>query len=418
VLDELPADLPPALGEARERVRHALQAHAEGGFAIDARKRAEALSGFGDDATPGTSFGLRSGTSESPELALQVGARLEDGRVDGVDARLHLDDSVAATELFGIQWQAWAHRSWWGPGWQDSLILGSNAPAFKAIGVQRRWASTSDSRWLAWLGPWNGELFVAQTEDDMHAFLFGQRITMRPFPQLEIGLTRTAQWGGEGRPQSLQSFLRMFTTLGSNPGTRQQRASDPSNTMAGFDLRARCPAGLRCAVYAQLIGEDEAGLMPSKYLALYGLEHWSADGQQRLFAEYVDTHCGALPLESAREGCAYRNWAYPQGYANDGRWTGANVGPDSRMLTLGWLNAATDSALRLHLGRIGSRVGSFSPSTGDPATSGRLLGLSARQGFTWGRSTLSGQLDWMRVMAPDGAHAELRLGAQWEMPLD
>jgi hypothetical protein len=417
-LDELPVDLPPALDEAREQVRLALRAHAEGRFTVSARHRAEALSGFGDEATPGSSLGVSSGPFESPEFALQVGARLEDDRVGGVDARLRPDDSVAAAELFGMQWQAWAHRSWWGPGWQDSLILGSNAPAFKAVGIQRRWASRSDSRWLAWLGPWNGEVFVAQMEDDMHAYLFGQRITLRPFPQVEIGLTRTAQWGGDGRPQSLQSFLRMFTTLGSNPGTRQQRASDPGNTMAGFDLRARCPGGLRCTVYGQLIGEDEAGLMPSKYLALYGLEHWSADGKQRAFAEFADTRCGAIPTGAPREGCAYRNWAYPQGYADDGRWLGANVGPDSRMLTLGWMNVGTDSALKVHVGHVGSRVGAFSPVTGDPATSGRLLGLSARQGFTWGRSKLTSQLDWMHLDAPDGTHSALRLGVQWEVPLD
>ena len=417
-LDRLPADLPPPLEEAREHVRHALVANAAGAFGVNARHRAEALSGFGDEATPGSSISVSSGAFESPDVALRVGARLEDARIDGVDARLQAEDSAAATEWFGMQWQAWAHRAWWGPGWQDSLILGSNAPALKAIGIQRRWASTSDSRWLAWLGPWNGELFVAQTEDDMHAYLFGQRITLRPFPQVEIGLTRTAQWGGHGRSQSLRSFLRMFTTLGSNPRTPLQRASDPGNTMAGFDLRVRCPDGLRCAAYGQLIGEDEAGLMPAKYLAQYGLEHWSVDGQQRTFAEYVDTRCGADPLSTAREGCAYRNWAYPQGYANDGRWLGANVGPDSRVLTLGWMSVATDSALKFHAGRVGSRVGSFSAITADPSTSGRLLGLSARQGFSSGRATFSGQLDWMRIAAAAGPRTEWSVGLRWQIPLD
>jgi hypothetical protein len=88
------------------------------------------------------------------------------------------------------------------------------------------------------------------------------------------------------------------------------------------------------------------------------------------------------------------------------------------MLTLGWMDAARDSALRLHLGRIGSGVGAFTPTTDDPSRSGRLLGLSARQGFTWGRSQLSGQLDWMRVFAPNGPHSELRASVQWQIPLD
>jgi hypothetical protein len=417
-LDKLPAELTPALEMAREQVRRALRAQAPGRVAMMARGHSEALAGFGDQATPGSALEVRSGTFESPDVVAQVGGRLEDRGDTGDGERLRFDESVLAAEVFGLQLQAWSHRSWWGPGWQNSLILGSNAPAFNAIGVQRRWASTSGSPWLAWLGPWNGELFVAKTEDDMDSWLFGQRITLRPFPQLEIGLTRTAQWGGKGRPQSLESFMRMFAAVGSNPATRQQQASDPGNTMAGFDLRARCPEGLRCAVYGQFIGEDEAGFMPSKYLGLFGVEYWPADGQQRVFAEYIDSRCGAPPLGTPARGCAYRNWAYPQGYASDGRWMGANVGPDSRLLTLGWMDAARDSAVRLHLGRIGSGVGAFSPTTDDPSTSGRLLGLSARQGFTWGRSQLSGQLDWMRVFAPNGPHSDLRVSLQWEIPLD
>jgi len=415
-LDKLPDTLAPALGKAREHVRRALQAQAQSRVGLTVRGRAEALSGFGDEATPGPLLDARSHVLDLPRLAAQVGGRLEDRSSGPHGAQLRLNDSVVATEVFGIQLQAWSHRSWWGPGWQNSLILGNNAPSVNALGIQRREASTSATPWLSWMGPWNAELFVARTEDAMHAYLLGQRFTLRPFSHVEIGLTRTAQWGGEGRPESLESFIRLIGGGSFNAETPQQQSSDPGNAMAGFDLRARCPGSWRCAVYAQLIGEDEAGLMPSKYLGLYGLEHWSADGQQRMFAEYIESQCGAGMLGSPEKGCAYRNWAYPEGYASDGRWVGANVGPDSKVLTLGWMNVASASALRLHIGHIGSRAGTFSPTTGDPSTSGRLLGLSARQGVAWGGSELIGQFDWMRVAAPSGPRIALRLGLQWQFP--
>ena len=51
----------------------------------------------------------------------------------------------------------------------------------------------------------------------------------------------------------------------------------------------------------------------------------------------------------------------------------AAAGADSRLLTLGWLDAEQGTALRLHTGRIGARVGVFAPP-GDPEHSGTIHG--------------------------------------------
>jgi len=163
-------------------------------------------------------------------------------------------------------------------------------------------------------------------------------------------------------------------------------------------------------VYAQLIGEDATHGLPSRFLGLYGLESWSADGEQRWFGEFVETLCGAFLEHHTVRPCAYRNYAYPEGYTSAGRWMGAAVGPDSRVLTLGWLAAAQGASVRLHAGRIGSRIGSFSPDSLDPQTSGRLLGVQARQDFRWGDADLTTELDWLRIDAPAGERTEARLG--------
>lgn len=88
------------------------------------------------------------------------------------------------------------------------------------------------------------------------------------------------------------------------------------------------------------------------------------------------------------------------------------------MLTLGWLDAANDSALMLHVGRVEWRIGSFSPTPDDLASSGRLIGVAAQQGFALGRATLTPQLSWQRVATRDGARTQASIGTTLSMNLD
>ena len=409
-LDKLPGALTPVLSDARAQLRQELQAQDRRQFTLRLRGRGETLSGFGDDATPGSGLGVRSSTLATPHLALQAGARI-DAQPGRSAVKMRLEGTALATEVLGVQLQAWSHRSWWGPGWQDSLVLGNNAPAFDAIGVQRAAAGRSQSPWLSWLGPWTFEFFLAQAEGGSHAIFVGNRVTARPSPLLEIGLTRTAQWGGSNHPQTLTSFTKMLLGIGVNANAPGQAANDPGNEMAGFDVRLRCPGGRRCAAYAQVIGEDATRHVPSRFLGLYGVESWSADGRQRWFAEFVETVCGAVLEHHPLRPCAYRNYAYPEGYTHAGRWIGAAAGSDSRVLTLGWLDADSGTSLRLHDGRVGSRIGSFTPDPNDPHTSGRLVGVAARQDFRWRGTGVTAELDWLRVHAPDGERTEARVGA-------
>lgn len=421
-IDALPGELPPALDAARSRVKRELNAQEGSLGTLTLRSRAEVLAGFGDDATPGSAIALRSPMYTAPNLALQFGARVDvRSSADTSGTRLRLDDSAVATEAYGVQLQAWAHRAWWGPGWQSALALSNNAPALMGVGLQRASAAQSGSKWLSWLGPWNAELFVAQTEgvnSPPHPLLIGNRVTLRPFPQVEIGLTRMVQWGGGGRDNSLRSFFYALTSLHSNADNPTEQRIDPGNSLAGFDLRVRCPSSWACAGYAQLIGEDKANYIPTKYLGVMGLEFWPGDASQRFVAEYAETGCHAAFFRSALLQCAYFNYAYQQGYASAGRWLGASLGPDSRVLTLGWLDAANDSALKLHVGRVGWRTGSFSPTPDDPASSGRLVGVSAQHGFALGRATLTPQVSWQRVATNDGARTQASIGATFSMNLD
>ena len=420
-LDTLPAELPPGLEAARALVLAELRAQQASRIGVTVRERKDALAGFGDDATPGSSLQLRSAEFDGPHLAMQVGGRLDPVADSGrSQATARLDDSAVAVDAFGVQAQAWAHRSWWGPGWQSALPLGNNAPALDGVGFQRTQVIPSESPWLSWLGPWNTDLFLARTEGEQpgagsNPLVSGWRLTARPLPLLEIGLTRMVQFGGTGHPETLGSFLRGVVGSHANAQTVGARSRDSGNGLAGADLRIRCPAGLRCAGYAQVMGEDDRKHLPYKYLELVGTEVWSADGTMRVYFEAAEIGCRSTWRGPTVPNCAYRNYAYPGGYTNGNRWLGAGIGSDGKLLTLGWVDSAWDSALRLDYGRIGSNIDTFGPPIAPDAP---VWAFSARKGWHVGSMSLTPEFDWYRIATPQGAHVTSRAGIEMSTTLD
>jgi len=420
-LDTLPAELPPKLDAARALVRAELSAQRSIRVGVTLRERKDALAGFGDDATPGSSLQVRSAELDGPHLAMQIGGRLDPVADSGRDrATPRLDDSAVAVDAFGIQAQAWAHRSWWGPGWQSALPLGNNAPALDGVGFQRTEVLPSESPWLSWLGPWNTDFFVARTEGEptgpgSNSLVSGWRVTARPLPLVEIGLTRMVQFGGTGHPETLGSFLRGVVGAHANAQTVGAQSRDSGNGLAGADVRVRCPAGLPCAGYVQIIGEDDRKHLPYKYLELVGTEVWSADGTMRFYVEAAEIGCRDTWRGPTVPRCAYRNYAYPGGFTNGNRWLGAGIGSDGKLLTLGWVDSEWDSAVRLDYGHIGSNIDTFGPPI---APTDPVWVLSARKGWHVGSTSLTPEFDWMRVATPEGVHVSPRFGIEMSTTLD
>ena len=423
-LDALPADLAPALANARALVQAELSAQKKVRGGTTVRGRRDALAGFGDDATPGSSLQLRSGELDGPHLAMQIGGRLDTVSDDGGHApTARLDDSAVAVDAFGIQAQAWAHRSWWGPGWQSALPLSNNAPPLDGIGFQRAAVVPSKSPWLSWLGPWNMDFFVARTVGEApglgsNPLISGLRLTARPLSNVEIGFTRMVQFGGQGHQETLGSFERAVVGDHQNIQDPLKASMDSGNGLAGYDLRVRCPGEVRCAVYAQAEGEDDRKHLPYEFMEVVGTEVWSVDGITRMFFELAEVGCRDAWNRSPARECAYRNHAYSRGYTASDRWLGASAGPDTRLLTLGWINSEWDSVVRLGFGRVGAHLGTFGSPNGADDVAGNLLTLSVRRGWHFGSTSLTPEFDWNRVATPGRMRVTSRVGLEMSTTLD
>jgi hypothetical protein len=233
---------------------------------------------------------------------------------------------------------------WWGPSHDDTLILSSNARPVGGVGLQRNVATPFETKWLSWLGPWTYDIFWGVLESHREvpdARLLAFRLGFRPLHGLEIGITRTAQWCGEGRPCDAGALWDVIAG-NSNIDDREVAADeDPDNQLAAFDFRWSSPFGTGpWAVYGQAVAEDEAGGFPSRYFGQVGFEAWGSvanrlvSGSWRAHLEYTNTLVHFWASDPYYR-TAYEHSFYQSGYRYYGRSMGAAADRDSQLISAG-----------------------------------------------------------------------------------
>jgi hypothetical protein len=348
-------------------------------------------------------------------------------RVDGHedDKKIRLDGSYLGLSIANLMVSAGAMDRWWGPGWEGSLIYSSNARPIPSIAVERLYSDSPKWRGLRWIGPWKAFVSLGKLDQDdvavEDANFFAARVNFRPRSWLEIGLSRTAQWCGKGRACDLSTFGNLLIGR-DNRSASLPESKEPGNQMAGYDFRLRSPSKrIPAALYGQLIGEDEAGGLPSRLLGLMGAEVWTANslGSYRLHAEYANTSCN-FSRQKPLLGCAYRNLLYPQGYTFEGRTIGHALDRDGRMYSFGalWVREGGDSFSFLirksELNRGALALDPPHPASPIESTITNLE-LQYNRPFTWGK--LSAGLGADDYTLPARTRSEVRGFIQWAQPL-
>ncbi len=297
---------------------------------------------------------------------------------EGREPRLGFEGSAIAYELgeaVHSEFYASVQRRHWGPGWAGSLILDGAAPAIPALGWRRAVVQASDSPWLSWLGPWGADVFVGRLQghrEPARPTIIGMRAQLSPTRRLDIGLSRTMQWGGRGRDESTSSLLNAL--LGNdNVGFSGITAeNEPGNQLAGVDLRWLLDPASQTSIYTQVVGEDEAGHLPSRNMVLLGVDARvpTEAGALRFFAEFADLLAGRVSGDP-RPLAAYRHFIYAQGYTQQGFSLGHPVGGDARLATAGWLyrRGPWQTMATVSAGRAEPTAQFFAP--------GRILGANA-----------------------------------------
>ena len=246
---------------------------------------------------------------------------------------VNVEGSYLAGKLFNQWLIAGQIPTYWGPGHDGSLIRGDASRPVYGFTAQRSEQKAFESKWLSWIGPWQYQAFAGQLDDYKSvpdAKLLGFRLTAQPLPYLELGASRVIQWGGEGRSESWDSLWDAISGNDNVYGDQE----NPSNQIAGFDGRLNLQqwTNTPLSLYGQYVGEDEAGLLPSKKLYLAGVDYSSAykDMPFQLYAEWVNTE-----TNGDAKGLSYTHSVYKDGYNQHGFSLGHGIGGDAEMISVG-----------------------------------------------------------------------------------
>jgi hypothetical protein len=212
--------------------------------------------------------------------------------------------------------------------------MSNNAQPFKMIKlsnpqpVQLPWI-------LSALGPFKAVWFYSELEEDRavpHAKLTGLRLDFKPHRALDIGLSRTVMFNGDGRP-SLDFFDYVNIFL-----ARKENRSDPkldNNQLAAIDASLLLPVdkylpARSVKAYVDFTAEDESGGLPSVWGRLFGFQVYDIfhTGRTDFTFEYANNHVGIRP------NAFYTHDIYLSGYTYKGRIIGHHMGTEAEDLYL------------------------------------------------------------------------------------
>jgi hypothetical protein len=164
-------------------------------------------------------------------------------------------DTYVAMNLSNWQLSYGNQSLWWGPAQGGPLMFSDNAAPMRMFRVNRVTPFTLPD-FLGYLGPMRLEFFLGQFSG--YNFVLnpaglagqygvpltkqpidhGERISFKPTSNLEIGLSRTTDYGGPEYPLTIHTFLRsVFSASNTNPG----EANKPGARRSGLDFSYRIP---------------------------------------------------------------------------------------------------------------------------------------------------------------------------------
>lgn len=247
------------------------------------------------------------------------------------------DVNIEGSYLAGKLWNQWLIAgqipTYWGPGHDGSLIRGDASRPVYGVTMQRAEQNSFASKWLSWIGPWQYQAFAGQLDDYdavPDAKLIGLRVTAQPLPYLELGASRAMQWGGGDRSESLST---LWNAIKGNDNF-DNSDDDKSNQIAGFDARLSLQSLVQVPmdIYAQYVGEDEAGGLPAKKMYLAGVDYSSSYNNMpfQLYTEWTDTRSNG-----SADGISYNHHVYTDGFYQHGYPLAHAIGGDGQMVSVG-----------------------------------------------------------------------------------
>ena len=299
---------------------------------------------FGEQISDKNSVGVNSSIL-SGNFAAKMAASYTHEPIDGEKARF--DESYIAA-FFGNWVLSFGRQNrWYGPTWDTSLSLTNNARPITAFTISRKSAEPFIVPFTEFDIPWTVTSFMGKMDDERvikNTLLWGFRLNLKPFKNLELGITRLAQWGGDGRSQSLSTFWDVLigrTNCGIDDLVCDENTQNPANQQAGYDLRYSFNLfDIPMSVYGQKFAEDGSeGTFQyvTKAQPQVGFDaHLTIFGKpSTVFIELADSLADCGEVRDGLGDCYYEHSSYATGMRYNGRTIGSTYENDAKTYVLG-----------------------------------------------------------------------------------
>ena len=263
--------------------------------------------------------------------------------------KLALLEGYAGMQLHNWQITFGKQELWWGADESGPMLFSTNAAPILMLQVNRVkpfrlpsvFGAVGDIRIDYIVGRLTGHRWLFSTNSGFtgswtqtlsdQPFIVGQKVSFKPTPNLELGISATALFGGNGVPATTHKLLQaMFSSGNGLPGT----PGDAGDRRGGFDMTYRIPK-LRdwLTFYVDAFTDDETNpwFAWNKSSVTSGLFLSRVPGIPKLSlrAEGVYTDPpGGQPTTT--HGFFYINSRFKSGYTNDGDLIGSWIGREGQ----------------------------------------------------------------------------------------
>jgi hypothetical protein len=180
----------------------------------------------------------------------------------------------------GLELEAGRDANWLGLGDRGTVTLTNNAVNFDLVKL-----SSPEPIGVGFLGKLKYTLIFSRFDDtvtngaERRPYFMAAKVSVKPIPEMEIGLNLGRQVGGPGVNNSLGNILRGLIGGSDN---------DNSNSIAGLELRVRIPFLRNTEIYGEFSGEDAATFWPivESYVAGVFIPRLTDDGRNDFRFEY------------------------------------------------------------------------------------------------------------------------------------
>lgn len=224
--------------------------------------------------------------------------------------------------------------NWWGPGESSAMMMTDNVVPMYMIKFDL--AEPITLPWiLKYLGPLRYQMFLGKMKGHLYPrqpYLHGEKASIMPTKNLELGFSRTVEWAGFGHPITAGNVARTYFSVGDNPNA-DLPTLDPGDRRGGLDANYKVP-GLRnwLSVYVDsFVDDDPSPLAAPNRTAFHPgfyLSHLPGMPKLDFRAEGAYTQ---LPTEPNYGGYFfYTNGVYRDGYTQEGSLLGDWVGREGK----------------------------------------------------------------------------------------